>query len=235
MSMPMPPPDTRAPGQAGHIADHNTISDGLDWLGDAVGSLQSQVESGFAGPNDPLPSDAGYVSWAYDPVSIQGGTAPASGTPQLAAVYLRQQAVVSDVVVAVTQPPAGGVTLTAGANFLGLYSPGGLLLAPTADITSLLSSGGVKAVPLASQQPLAPGWYWVACLLNWTGSGTQPQLARGSAVQAGSVLAANSVTGGSPSRRFATVTGGPYSSLPASFTTASQLAEAAAATWVAVS
>lgn len=41
MSMPLPPPDTRAAGQTGHIADHNTISDALGWLAESVGTLQS--------------------------------------------------------------------------------------------------------------------------------------------------------------------------------------------------
>jgi hypothetical protein len=43
MSMPVPPPDTRAPGQTGHIADHNTISDALTALDGAVGELQETV------------------------------------------------------------------------------------------------------------------------------------------------------------------------------------------------
>jgi hypothetical protein len=47
MSMPAPPPDTRAPGQAGHIADHNTISDALTALENNVGALQSQANPGL--------------------------------------------------------------------------------------------------------------------------------------------------------------------------------------------
>jgi hypothetical protein len=43
MTMPTPPPDTRAPGQTGHIADHNTISDALTALEGAVGTLQETV------------------------------------------------------------------------------------------------------------------------------------------------------------------------------------------------
>ncbi|MCW2930000.1 MAG: hypothetical protein JWM19_962 [Actinomycetia bacterium] len=40
MSMPLPPPDTRAAGQPGHIADHNTLSDAVTALESAVGALQ---------------------------------------------------------------------------------------------------------------------------------------------------------------------------------------------------
>lgn len=43
MSMPSPPPDTRAPGQTGHIADHNTISDALASLEAGVLALESAV------------------------------------------------------------------------------------------------------------------------------------------------------------------------------------------------
>ena len=41
MTMPAPPPDTRAAGQSGHIADHNTIADALTALDNAVGALQA--------------------------------------------------------------------------------------------------------------------------------------------------------------------------------------------------
>jgi hypothetical protein len=40
MTYPAPPPDTRAAGQSGHIADHNTIADSLTALESAVGGLQ---------------------------------------------------------------------------------------------------------------------------------------------------------------------------------------------------
>lgn len=43
MTMPVPPPDTRAPGQTGHIADHNTISDALTSLEGAVATLEGTV------------------------------------------------------------------------------------------------------------------------------------------------------------------------------------------------
>lgn len=43
MSMPAPPPDTRAAGQPGHISDHNEISDALSWLSSAVAALQAST------------------------------------------------------------------------------------------------------------------------------------------------------------------------------------------------
>ena len=44
MTMPTPPPDTRAPGQTGHIADHNTIADALTALDAAVATLENTID-----------------------------------------------------------------------------------------------------------------------------------------------------------------------------------------------
>lgn len=64
MTMPSPPPDTRAPGQSGHIADHNTISDALTALENSVGTLLlSQANP----PLVPTPvKTAAYTASAYD-------------------------------------------------------------------------------------------------------------------------------------------------------------------------
>jgi hypothetical protein len=43
MSMPVPPPDDRAPGQSGHIEDHNTIAGSLAALETSVGTLEDAV------------------------------------------------------------------------------------------------------------------------------------------------------------------------------------------------
>lgn len=48
MTTPLPPPDTRAPGQTGHIADHNTISDALTALDGAVGAIQETLANSTA-------------------------------------------------------------------------------------------------------------------------------------------------------------------------------------------
>jgi hypothetical protein len=42
-TQPIVPPDTRAPGYSGHIADHNSISDSLSWLYSQVAALGSAV------------------------------------------------------------------------------------------------------------------------------------------------------------------------------------------------
>ena len=81
MSMPMPPPDTRAPGQTGHIADHNTISDSLAALENAVGTLEDGAISLSGG-------DLGGTADAPEVLKIQGTAieAPSGGT----ANYLRE-------------------------------------------------------------------------------------------------------------------------------------------------
>jgi hypothetical protein len=48
MTMPTPPPDTRAAGQSGHIEDHNTISDALTALDAAVASIEETLANSTA-------------------------------------------------------------------------------------------------------------------------------------------------------------------------------------------
>lgn len=73
MSMPAPPPDTRAAGQSGHIADHNLIADALAALDSDVGALL------LSQANPPLVptvvKTAAYTSSAYDfvPCDTSGG------------------------------------------------------------------------------------------------------------------------------------------------------------------
>lgn len=62
MSMPSPPPDTRTAGQAGHIADHNALSDAVAALEGAVGSLQAATATpGALYPASPQPMTSGVT------------------------------------------------------------------------------------------------------------------------------------------------------------------------------
>ena len=70
MTMPAPPPDTRAAGQSGHIADHNTIADALTALDNAVGALQA---AGY------LPMPSGTPQAGQVPVATGSGEASAWG------------------------------------------------------------------------------------------------------------------------------------------------------------
>jgi hypothetical protein len=62
MTMPTPPPDTRAPGQTGHIADHNTISDALAALESAVEALEGAGPATDTGADAPVIESIGSVS-----------------------------------------------------------------------------------------------------------------------------------------------------------------------------
>lgn len=75
MSMPAPPPDTRAPGQTGHIADHNTMSDAIASLETAVQTLENTID----GVGIALPAgDLGGTAEAPIVEKIQGQAINAS-------------------------------------------------------------------------------------------------------------------------------------------------------------
>jgi hypothetical protein len=84
MSMPLPPPDTRAPGQTGHIADHNTISDALAALETAVQGLENDLD----GVGIQLPAgDLGGTAAGPLVVKIQG--TPINASPGGDTAFLR--------------------------------------------------------------------------------------------------------------------------------------------------
>jgi hypothetical protein len=84
MTMPAPPPDTRAPGQTGHIADHNAISDAVAALESAVTTLENTVD----GVGISLPAgDLGGTAAAPEVVKIQG--TPINAPPGGTTAYLR--------------------------------------------------------------------------------------------------------------------------------------------------
>jgi hypothetical protein len=73
MTYPAPPPDTRAAGQNGHIADHNTIADSLTALESAVGGLQLSQSNPALAPTTVQAS--AYTASPYDLVvcDVSGG------------------------------------------------------------------------------------------------------------------------------------------------------------------
>lgn len=92
MSMPPPPPDTRAAGQSGHIADHNTISDALTGLEGAVGTLQATaVPSGTpsAGQVAVATGPSGATAWTTLTASSVGADASGAAATVLAASLQR--------------------------------------------------------------------------------------------------------------------------------------------------
>lgn len=116
-----------------------------------------------------IPTDLGMKAWTYDPALFGGGQTITDSTIYLCAVYVRQAMTVTSVVVEVS---TAGTTMTAGANWVGLYNSAGTKLTDAA-ADSVYTSVGVKQVTIASQN-LAVGLYWVAILSN--GTGTDPQM-----------------------------------------------------------
>lgn len=69
-----------------------------------------------------------------------------------------------------------GTTLTAGKSFIGIYNAAGKLVMATGDLSTIMSSGGNQNVVVANlPSTLPPGNYFVATLVNYTG--TSPHLA----------------------------------------------------------
>lgn len=131
---------------------------------------------GGASPNVPwLPSDQNWQAWAYDPVGALNTSLPAAGVLALTRVNVRSSAVATNLIALIT---AGGTALTAAENFLALYNSAGLLLGQTADQSANWAGAFSNPQPIVSGPiSLAPGFYWIAFLTNFTG--TAPSFARG--------------------------------------------------------
>jgi hypothetical protein len=158
-----------------------------------------------------LPTDQNWLGWTYDPAGALNGSIPSLGVPTLIKVPLRSAGTVTSVTAVVS---TGGGTLTAGQNFLGLYSTGGTLIGASADQTA--NWGAAFAVPQAlagGPYPLAAGYYWVALLCNGT---TAPTFLRGISQASSFVNGALGVS----AARYAT-NGTAQTSLPATITPSS--------------
>lgn len=125
--------------------------------------------------NDPefIASDHNYLSWSLPSpyCTVAASAATTHGVVYLTKVkVVNRSTVVTNVVASLA---TGGVTLTAGQNFAGLYNSSGTLLASTADQSTAWASAGVQTMALSSPQTLAVGTYYVALLTNGGGAGLQ--------------------------------------------------------------
>ncbi|MFF9268616.1 hypothetical protein [Streptomyces rochei] len=117
--------------------------------------------------------DHGFLSWSIDPTrcTVASSAATTHGVIHLTKLKVVNRAtVVTNLVASLA---TGGVTLTAGQCFAGLYNSSGTLLAATADQAAAWATAGVKTMALSSPQTLAVGTYWVALLTNGGGAGVQ--------------------------------------------------------------
>ena len=107
-----------------------------------------------------LPSDFGFISWAYDPVAAAGNTVSTGGTVVVSRIHVPVACSVTNVIVAIA---TAGNTLTAGQCFAGLYQ-GGAIIGTTADQHSAWTSNNI--VPIMPLQSLT------ATITGFSGNGT---------------------------------------------------------------
>ncbi len=168
------------------------------------------------------PGDHGLLGWTYDPAITPGNIQPVSGTIYLCAIPVRKTVTVSTVWFGVGTVASG---VTAGQTKFGLVSPAGVVLSSGGAGTAVATLGA-QGVTLAVAQSCPPGVYWAALLVVAT---TMPFLARSTGTL--TVLNANLAAS---AYRFAT-NGTAQTTLPASFTLASNSQAAAIPFWAAVS
>ena len=168
------------------------------------------------------PVDHGIKAWTQDPAGCGStGSINTSGVIYLSKVILRAPASISNLYVTVT---AGGSTLTAGQNLVGLYNSSGTKLVEGADQTTPFATAGTKTIAITTQN-LAAGSYYIAIMSNGTTPATfmRGNGASGSAINIG---LANSVG------RFLDF-GAGQTSLPSSITLSSA-SQNASARWAAM-
>lgn len=158
----------------------------------------------------PRPSDHGSaIAWTADPVTINGGTAPAaSGTVYLSALYVNKTITATKLFWAVTSP--GLTTPVAGQNFVGLYNSAGTRLA-TVNVDGRTGTNTMFTETISVA--LTPGLYWVGFVFNAT---TLPTIAG----PAGLLTSATSFNNTASTSRWATA-GTAQTTLPTTITPSS--------------
>lgn len=137
--------------------------------------------TGATQPPVVLPSDQGFLSWTFDPSSMQNSGTINTGTLYVAVFYLRTTQLVSTVSIWVG---GAGTSLTNGENLIGIFNLSGTLLTGSADQTSNWASIGTKNAALTTPQTLGAGAYWIGAIAN--GTGTQPKFGIGAGIIGGS-------------------------------------------------
>ncbi|MER6778486.1 MULTISPECIES: hypothetical protein [unclassified Streptomyces] len=116
------------------------------------------------------PSEQGLLAWTYDPnmaghVTAQSN-AGVAGRITLVKIPIREQITWSAIWFGLAGVDAGASLSNC---YLGVYDSAGNLKGTTADISSSLMSGATaKSVALTSSFTAAPGFYFIAMLLNGT-------------------------------------------------------------------
>lgn len=104
------------------------------------------------------PASLGWIGWAFDPMMLFAGAAPAAGFLYGVGVYIPKATSITNLVLNVM---TAGATLTSGQSIASLYQ-GGALLGVTADQSTAWTSTGLKTMALTGG-PIAvtAGWAYV--------------------------------------------------------------------------
>jgi hypothetical protein len=120
----------------------------------------------------PVPEDQNLLGWTGDPNDAGHVTAQSSGgvagRVTLVRYKVRRAITWSNIWIGLAGVDAGASLSNC---FIGVYDVNGNRVAVSADISTSLSSGATpKALPLATPFVAAPGFYFIALLLNgsWT-------------------------------------------------------------------
>ncbi|WP_327307984.1 hypothetical protein OG730_34935 [Streptomyces sp. NBC_01298] len=123
-----------------------------------------------ASTRPPSPAEQNLLAWTGDPNDAGHVTAQSAGGVAgritLVRIPIREQITWSNVWMGLSGIDAGASLANC---FVGVYDSAGTLKATSADISSLLMANAIaKAFPLASPFTAAPGFYYIALLLNGT-------------------------------------------------------------------
>jgi hypothetical protein len=165
------------------------------------------------------PSDHGLIGWTQDPAGVNTDGVPStSGVVYLSRINVRYATTISNLVCTVAQTAGSG--LTAGQNWIGLYSSAGSKLAEVNMDTDFTSIGTkTKAI---TPQAVSAGHVYLALLTNGT---TPPRFLYGNGTSASALNVNILPSGGAP--RFVDF-GTGQTTLPSSVTLTSSNTNASA-------
>lgn len=169
---------------AGHIDGSGNITIALAHQGTSSGKVYAHttypwkmrlqnigpVGGSAAGSWLPRPSEQGLITWTGDPNDAGHVTAQSNagvaGRITLVKIPIREQITWSNIWLGLSGLDAGASLSNC---YLGVYDSTGTLKATTADISaSLMTNAIAKPLALASPFTAAPGFYYIAMLLNGT-------------------------------------------------------------------